>query len=93
MTISEARAAEFRKLMASEVDAIVPNGLDFAGACTLTPEVADLVRDDLATSIILFYPTRILARKNIAFALQIVGALRDIGLQVRLLISGAPDIP
>ena len=91
VTISEARAAEFRNLMASEVDAVVPNGLDFAGTCTITPEVADLVREDLPTSIILFYPTRILARKNIAFALQIVGALRDIGLQVRLLITGAPD--
>jgi glycosyltransferase involved in cell wall biosynthesis len=91
VTISEARAVEFSKLTASEVDAVVPNGLDFAGACTLTPEVADLIRDDLSTSIILFYPTRILARKNIAFALQIVGALRDIGLKVRLLISGAPD--
>jgi glycosyltransferase involved in cell wall biosynthesis len=91
VTISEARAAEFRALTASAVDAIVPNGLDFADTCALTPEVADLVREDLPTSIILFYPTRILARKNIAFALQIVGALRDIGLQVRLLITGAPD--
>jgi mannosylglucosylglycerate synthase len=91
VAISEARAAEFKKLTASAVDAVVPNGLDFAGACTLTPEVANLIRDDLSNSIILFYPTRILARKNIAFALQIVGALRDIGLQVRLLISGAPD--
>jgi glycosyltransferase involved in cell wall biosynthesis len=91
VTISESRAAEFRDLMASEVDAIIPNGLDFAGVCALTPEVADLVRDDLPTSIILFYPTRILMRKNIAFALQIVSALRDLGLQVRLLISGAPD--
>jgi mannosylglucosylglycerate synthase len=91
VTISESRAAEFRQLMGSEVDAIIPNGLDFTAACALTPEVADLVRDDLHTSIILFYPTRILVRKNIAFALQIVGALRDIGLHVRLLISGAPD--
>jgi mannosylglucosylglycerate synthase len=91
VTISEARAAEFSKLMGSEVDAIVPNGLDFAGTCTLTPEVAKLVRDDLANSIILFYPTRILARKNIAFALQIIGALRDIGLPVRFLVSGALD--
>ncbi|MBV9104498.1 MAG: glycosyltransferase family 4 protein [Verrucomicrobia bacterium] len=91
VTISEARAAEFKRLMASEVDAIIPNGLDFAGACALTPEVADLVRDDLPASIILFYPTRILFRKNIAFALQIVSALRDMGLQVRLLISAAPD--
>jgi glycosyltransferase involved in cell wall biosynthesis len=91
VTISQARATEFRNLMRSDPDAIVPNGLDLAGACTITPEVANLVRNDLATSIILFYPTRVLARKNIAFALQIVGALRDIGLPVRLLISGAPD--
>jgi glycosyltransferase involved in cell wall biosynthesis len=91
VTISKARAEEFRKLMGSEVNAIIPNGLDFASTCTLTPEVADLVREDLANSIILFHPTRILARKNIAFALQIIGALRDIGLPVRFLVSGAPD--
>jgi glycosyltransferase involved in cell wall biosynthesis len=91
VTISEARATEFRTLTSSDVDAVVSNGLDFATTCTITPEVADLVREDLPISIILFYPTRILARKNIAFALQIVGALRDIGLQVRLLITGAPD--
>jgi mannosylglucosylglycerate synthase len=91
VTISGPRAGEFKNLMGSEVDALVPNGLDFADACGITPEVANLVRDDLPTSIILFYPTRILARKNIAFALQIIGALREIGLQVRLLITGAPD--
>jgi mannosylglucosylglycerate synthase len=91
VTISQARAAEFRNLMGTDPDAIIPNGLDLATSCALTPEVANLVRNDLATSTILFYPTRILARKNIAFALQIVGALRDIGFRVRLLISGAPD--
>jgi glycosyltransferase involved in cell wall biosynthesis len=91
VTISESRAAEFKQLMASEPDAVVPNGLDFANTCAITSEVANLVRDYLATSIILFYPTRILERKNIAFALQIVGALRDLGLEVQLLISGALD--
>ncbi len=49
------------------------------------------MHDDLDRSIILFYPTRILERKNIAFALQIVQALRDLGVQTRLLISGALD--
>jgi mannosylglucosylglycerate synthase len=91
VTISEARAAEFRALTGTEVDAIVPNGLDFASACALSQEVSDLVGDDLSASIILLYPTRILPRKNIAFALQIVGALRDIGLKIRLLVTGAPD--
>jgi glycosyltransferase involved in cell wall biosynthesis len=92
VTISEARAAEFKKLTGSEVDAIIPNGLDFTGTCGITPEVTELVHDDLATSIILFYPTRILERKNIAFALQIIRALRDLGVKVRLLISAAQDL-
>ena len=91
VTISEARAAEFKKLTGSEVDAIIANGLDFPDTCGITPEVTELVHDDLATSIILFYPTRILERKNIVFALQIVRALRDLGVKVRLLISGARD--
>ena len=91
VTISAARAAEFKELTGSEVDAVIPNGLDFASTCAITPEVAGLVHDDLDRSIILFYPTRILERKNIAFALQIVQALRDLGVQTRLLISGALD--
>jgi mannosylglucosylglycerate synthase len=91
VTISEARATEFQRLTGVNVDAIVPNGLDFASASTVTAEVADLIGKDLAESIILLYPTRILPRKNIAFALQIIGALRDIGLNVRLLVTGAPD--
>ncbi len=91
VTISEARAAEFKKLTGSEVDAVIANGLDFPDTCGITPEVTELVHDDLATSIILFYPTRILERKNIVFALQIVRALRDLGVKVHLLISGARD--
>ena len=91
VTISEARAAEFKKLTGSEVDAIIPNGLDFPETCGITPEVTELVHDDLAASIILFYPARILERKNIVFALQIVRALRDLGAKVRLLVSGARD--
>ena len=91
VTISEARAGEFQRLTGTSVDAIVANGLDFASAATITTEVADLIGADLADAIILLYPTRILPRKNIAFALQIVGALRDSGRKVRLLVTGAPD--
>jgi glycosyltransferase involved in cell wall biosynthesis len=91
VTISEARAAEFGRLTGSDVDAVIPNSLDFADTCMITPEVTELVHHDWSTSMILFYPTRILERKNIAFALRIVGALRDLGVPVRLLISGARD--
>ena len=91
VTISEARAAEFNKLTGSRVNAIIPNALDFIDACGITPEVAELVSGELTHSILLFYPTRILERKNIAFALQIAAAMEALGSRVRLLISGATD--
>jgi mannosylglucosylglycerate synthase len=91
VTISQARATEFKQMTGTEPDAIIPNGLDVRDLWNITPEVADLVQNDLAESIILFFPTRILPRKNIGFGLQIVAALRDKGATVRFLISGAPD--
>ena len=92
VTISEARAKEFNKLTGSHVNAIIPNALDFFDACGITPEVAELVGDERAHSVLLFYPTRILERKNIAFALQIAAAMEAIGMRVRLMISGAADL-
>jgi mannosylglucosylglycerate synthase len=91
VTISQARAAEFKKITGTVPDAVIPNGLEVRDLWNITPEVAEIVREDLADSMILFYPTRILARKNIGFGLQIVAALRDAGVTVRFLISGAPD--
>jgi glycosyltransferase involved in cell wall biosynthesis len=75
-----------------EVDAVVPNALDFADIWGISREVVALVEKDLPNSMILFFPTRILQRKNIGFALQIVAALRDLGQPVRLLISGASNL-
>jgi glycosyltransferase involved in cell wall biosynthesis len=91
VAISEARAREFQKLTGSPVHAIIPNALDFIDVCGITVEVAGLVNAELAHSILLFYPSRILERKNIAFALQIVAAMKTIGSPARLLISGATD--
>jgi mannosylglucosylglycerate synthase len=75
-----------------EVDAVIPNALDFAAIWGISSEVAELVDKDLPNSMILFFPTRILERKNIGLALQIVAALRDLGQSVRLLISGASNL-
>src|SRR6516164_1340849 len=91
VTISEARAAEFNKLTGSHVNTIIPNALDFVDACGISTEVAELLGDELAHSVLLFYPTRILERKNIAFALQIAAAMEAIESRARLLISGAAD--
>ncbi len=92
VTASDNRALEFKSMTGFEVDAVVPNALDFAGIWGISSEVANLVDKDLPNSMILFFPTRILERKNIGFALQIVAALRDLGQSVRLLISGASNL-
>jgi mannosylglucosylglycerate synthase len=92
VTVSDNRALEFKSMTGSEVDAVVPNALDFAGIWGISSEVANLVDKDLPNSMILFFPTRILERKNIGFALQIVSALRDLGQSVHLLISGASNL-
>jgi glycosyltransferase involved in cell wall biosynthesis len=91
VTISESRGAEFRELTGTNPDRVIENGLEFRETCGVTPEVAELVENDLANSMILLFPTRILERKNILFALQIVAAIRDSGAKVRLLVTGAPD--
>jgi glycosyltransferase involved in cell wall biosynthesis len=92
VTVSDNRALEFKSMTGFEVDAVVPNALDFAGIWGISSEVANLVDKDLPNSMILFFPTRILERKNIGFALQIAAALRDLGQSVRLLISGASNL-
>ena len=89
VTISDSRAKEFRDLTGSDPDRIIDNGIDFRAMLGISPEVAELVENDLPDSMILLFPTRILERKNILFALQIVAAIRDSGAKVRLLITGA----
>jgi glycosyltransferase involved in cell wall biosynthesis len=91
VTISDSRGTEFRELTGTDPDRVIQNGLGFREICAVTPEVAELVENDLANSMILLFPTRILERKNILFALQIVAAIRDSGARVRLLVTGAPD--
>jgi mannosylglucosylglycerate synthase len=92
VTVSDNRALEFKSMTGFEVDSVIPNALDFAAIWGISSEVADLVDKDLPNSMILFFPTRILERKNIGLALQIVAALRDLGQSVRLLISGASNL-
>jgi glycosyltransferase involved in cell wall biosynthesis len=77
VAVSHLRAEQFERLTGTVPDAVIPNGLDLGPAIGLTPEVAKLIGKHLETSTLLLYPTRILARKNIEFALQILAALRE----------------
>jgi len=90
VTVSKSRAEEFRMLTGTEPDAIVPNGIDLPRVLGISPEVEELL-GDAALSTVFLYPTRVLERKNLAFAFQILAALRGLGTAARLLVTAAPD--
>jgi glycosyltransferase involved in cell wall biosynthesis len=91
VVISETRAQEFRNLTGTSVDAVVPNGLDLSMVFELTAEVSGLLAGLDPREAILLYPTRILQRKNIGLALQILAALLEIDFPAWLFVTGATD--
>jgi len=91
VAISETRAREFRDLTGTSADAVVPNGLDLSAALELTTEVSGLLAEINSEEAILLYPTRILQRKNLGLALQILAALLEIDFPAWLFITGAPN--
>ena len=91
VAISETRAREFRDLTGTSADAVVPNGLDLSAALELTTEVSGLLAEINSEEAILLYPTRILQRKNLGLALQILAALLEIDFPAWLFITGAAN--
>jgi glycosyltransferase involved in cell wall biosynthesis len=91
VVISETRAQEFRQLTGTSADAVVPNGLDLSAALELTREVSGLLADINPQDAILLYPTRILQRKNLGLALQILASLQQLGFPAWLFITGAAN--
>ena len=91
VAVSQTRADEFRELTGNSVEAIVPNGLDLATVLGLTPEVEALLNQIDREATLFLYPTRILPRKNLGFAIQILKALNELGHDAYLLITGAAN--
>ena len=91
VAVSQTRANEFQELTGARVEAIIPNGLDLATALGLTPEVEALVNEIDSQAILFLYPTRILPRKNLGLAMQILKAVNDLGHDAYLLITGAAN--
>jgi glycosyltransferase involved in cell wall biosynthesis len=91
VAVSQTRANEFQELTGSNVDAVIPNGLDLSTVLGLTPEVEALLSKIDTQAILLLYPTRILPRKNLGFAIQILKALNDLSHPAYLLITGAAN--
>jgi mannosylglucosylglycerate synthase len=91
VAVSQARASEFRELTGDSVEAVIPNGLDLATVLGLTPEVEGLLNQIDSQATLFLYPTRILPRKNLGFAMQILKALHEMGHNSYLLITGAAN--
>src|ERR1700678_61051 len=91
VAVSQARANEFRELTGNSVEAVIPNGLDLATVLGLTSEVEALINQIDTQATLFLYPTRILPRKNLGFAIQILKALNELGHNAYLLVTGAAN--
>ncbi len=92
VAISELRAREFEILTGKAPDLVIPNGVDLARLAGLPPELEKRLDAIWGETLILFYPTRIVPRKNIELAIKIVADLIKQGQSTRLIISGAANI-
>jgi glycosyltransferase involved in cell wall biosynthesis len=91
VAVSETRAREFLAMTGVPVEAVIPNGLDLASTLGITNEVYALLGPLKTEAALLFYPTRILRRKNIELAIEVLAACRDFGYPAKLIVSGAAD--
>jgi glycosyltransferase involved in cell wall biosynthesis len=95
VAVSAVRHKEFceaMKLPAKQCR-IVPNGVDLFATLGLTPKMALFASNNrlLERDMVLFHPTRILARKNLEMSVEVTAALRKQGVDAVCLITGAPD--
>jgi mannosylglucosylglycerate synthase len=95
VAVSEQRRDELAGLLGvppSEVD-VIYNGVDPENWYGLSAEGGELVRrmDLLPADLVLLMPVRVTTAKNIEFAQQVVAALKGLGLQPRLVVTGPPD--
>ncbi len=72
---------------------VIPDGIDPQVFGGLGASVSHLVEDYdlLSADLILLMPVRITRAKNIKRALEILASLKDMGLQVRLIVTGPLD--
>ncbi len=95
IAVSEVTKQGYATATGLPLDAIqvVPNGVDTAAVLGLTTHVRLLASEYRLweRQLVLLHPARLVRRKNIHLGLRITAALRDLGLDVAYLVSGAPD--
>jgi len=93
--ISEERLNQLATLPGYEPESafVIPNGIDLWGIWGIPPHLkAILVKRGVpGKEVVLFHPARLLPRKRVERSIEIAAALRDRGISVLLIVSGAPD--
>jgi glycosyltransferase involved in cell wall biosynthesis len=86
----------FRPMLRPEDVPVVPNGVDFAEFLGIGEEtqavikVAGLDRARNESALLLLLPARITRRKNIELGIGVVAALKELGQNPRLIVTGPP---
>jgi glycosyltransferase involved in cell wall biosynthesis len=95
VTISNLRKrklAQLFKLKPKDIT-VVPDGIDPAGFLRLSPTASSLIEKLNLSSydFVFLYPTRMVRRKNIEFAIKLIYGINSLGRKTCLLITSPPD--
>jgi glycosyltransferase involved in cell wall biosynthesis len=89
VAVSEARKALLQDRLGVEECVVVPNGVDVAATLGWSERIAAL--NLWERDLVLFHPSRVLARKNMELGVEVVEQLRQRGVEAVYVVSGAPD--
>ncbi|GAB4335951.1 MAG: hypothetical protein Kow0037_16620 [Calditrichia bacterium] len=94
VTISESRSREFQELYGlAEPLEWIPNGIDPFRFFRLDTATVRLIMEErlFEAELLLVQPSRLHPRKNIELSIRVLAALRQRGVDARLLLTGAHD--
>ena len=94
ITISKSRKKEFQKIYGDgKLLKVISNGIDPIRFLRLDSNSARLIQNEglLDCQLVMVQPSRLHPRKNIELSIQVLKALRDLNVDVKLLLTGAFD--
>ena len=94
VVISESRKEMFADLYGGKKQLyVIPNGIDPIHFFLLAPSTVRLIQEErlFEAQFLMVQPSRLHKRKNMELSIRVTRSLRDLGLKVRLLITGAHD--
>jgi len=90
--ISKFRCEQFRQLYKIKKEiTVIPDGIDPPAFFQLTPESRQIIYEQklYEADLIMVQPSRLIPRKNFELGLRVTGALKEMGVNVRYLVTGA----